>query len=73
MSAEPLKIVLTKRQRTQHEMLTLTAKQAAERAQVYLSACLTGGLPDDDTDFSAYTINYEAGVITVTPPVGSVA
>ena len=65
---EPLTIVLTKRQRTEHEMLTLAAKQAAERAQVYLSACLTGGLPDDDTDFSAYTINYEAGVITVTPP-----
>ncbi len=69
---DPITIALTKRQRTEYEMLATVAKQAGERAQVYLSACLTGGLPDDETDFGKHTIQYDAGVITVTPPAESV-
>jgi len=67
--SDPLTIVLTKRQRTEHEMLTLAAKQAADRASVYLSACITSGLPDDDVNYAAYTVGYDAGTLTLTPPV----
>lgn len=66
---EPLKIVLTKRQRVEYDQYMGQAQMAQQRAVLFLTACVLGGLPEDGHDYNAWVPTYANGTVTLTPPV----